>query len=574
MMVSAKKSVLGMKEYVPPTAKRRGMLRLDFNENTRGCSPKVLAALKEIKADDVSIYPDYSGVSKMIAGYVGNGIVSEQTMITNGSDEAIKCIMDTYVECGDEVVMAVPTFDIFRVYATVAGAKIVGVPYGDDMEFPLDEVVSSINERTKVVVIVNPNNPTGTAVSREGILKVVKKAKDSVVLIDEAYLEYYGETCADLVAIYDNVFVIRTFSKAFGLAGLRIGYVLSDERNIASLLKVRSPYSIGADACIAVGAALDDVDFVRDYAREVKKSRKMLFLGLSRLGVKCYPSSANFVLADFGKDADYVWKELFLNNILTRRWPMNERLKNCIRIGAGTSEEAEKVLLIVEAALSKKEAFIFDVDGVLVDVSGSYRRAVKETCEFFLKSEVTADEIQKVKNSGGCNNDWDLSMKIISLRWKNVLRENIVSKFQELYMKYRKDERWLISRDVIDGLSKRYRLGIFSGRPREELIFALRESGMEKYFNAVVAMEDVPVSKGKPEPFGLKLALRMLGCSKGFYAGDTVDDVMAAKGAGLVAVGVLAPLDKSDELKGMLVSFGADFVVDDVNDVLNINGAV
>lgn len=573
MMVRVKKSVLGMKEYVPPTAKRRGMLRLDFNENTSGCSPKVIAALKEIKPDDVSIYPDYSGVTKMIAGYVGNGIVSEQIMITNGSDEAIKCIMDTYVECGDDVVIPVPTFDIFRVYATVAGANIVEVPYDDEMEFPLDDVLSSINERTKVVVIVNPNNPTGTVLSRDGILRIVKKAKDSVVLIDEAYMEYYGETCADLVA-NDNVFVIRTFSKAFGLAGLRIGYVVSDERNIESLLKVRSPYSIGVEACAALGAALDDVEFVNDYAREVRKSRKMLFCGLSKIGVKCYPSSANFVLADFGGDADYVWKELIANNILTRRWLTNERLKNFIRIGAGTSEETEKALLIVEAALSKKEAFIFDVDGVLVDVSGSYRRAVKETCEFFIKREVTKDEIQRVKNSGGCNNDWDLSMKIISERWKNVDREKIISKFQELYMKYRKDEIWLLSRDVIDGLSKRYRLGIVSGRPRKELIFALRESGMEKYFNAVVAMEDVPLSKGKPEPFGLKLALRMLGCTKGFYAGDTVDDVMAAKGAGLKAVGVLPPQDKSDELKGMLVSFGADCVVDDVNKVLNLEGVL
>lgn len=573
-MIKPRKNILDMTRYLPPTDFRKGMLRLDFNENTKGCSLKVVSALWKLTGENISRYPDYFGVAEKIANYVGFGINAENVMVTNGSDEAIKCIMDTYVDAVDVVVILVPTFALFRLYAQVAGAKIVEVPYAADMRFPVDDVISAINDKTKVVVIVNPNNPCGTVILKEDIVKIVDAARNSVVIIDEAYFEYYGETCADLVLRYDNVFVLRTFSKAFGLAGLRVGYLISSRQNILNILKVRSPYSVGVDACVAVSAALTDIGFISDYVTEVKNSRDRLYFGLSKIGLKCVRSFANFVLADFGVSAYYVWRELFLKNILVRRWSDDDKLKNYLRIGTGTVAETKNVLSVIESSLSKKKAFVFDVDGVLVDVSKSYRMAVKKTCEFFVGSSISFGYIQNAKNVGGCNNDWDLCWKIIDDYEVRVSRKEIVDKFQEFYMKYRVNEKWMLSLDVLAKLSLNYRLGIFSGRPRDELIYTLGKFGMEKYFPVVLAMEDASCDKAKPAPDGLNKTMELLGCSEGYYIGDTVDDMIAAKGAGIIAIGALPLQDKSNVLREKLLLSGADFVVDEVNDILKIEGVI
>lgn len=572
MMADVKRCFAKMSQYSPPTGLREGMLRLDFNENTQGCSSRVVSALRKLSAEDISKYPDYAGAAQKVSGYVGFGVGEGNIMLTNGSDEAIKCVMDAYVGPCDEVIIPVPTFALFEVYARICTNEIVKVQYGEDMKFPKQEIISAISEKTKVIVIVNPNNPSGTAASKEDILDIVRASKNAVVLVDEAYFEYYGKTSVELACEYENVVVIRTFSKAFGLAGLRCGYVVSRGKNILNLLKVRSPYSVSRGACAGMAAALSDVEFVEDYVGEVKKSRGMLFLGLSRLGVKCYESFANFVLADFGACAGYVWSELARREgILTRKWD-NEEMRGYIRIGAGTCAEAERVVDALEGIFCKNEAFVFDVDGVLIDISRSYRMAVKMTVEFFLGWQVCMEDIQEVKNMGGFNNDWDLCAKMIQDRGGDVSKEKIVDKFQEYYGKYKGNERWILSKDVILKLEGRYRLGICSGRPRDELVSALRCAGMDEYFSVVVGMEDA--DEQKPSPCGIIKVLEMLGCRRGYYAGDTCDDMIAAKRAGVTGVGVLPPQDKSSFLKKRLFRSGADFVVDDANKICEIEGVM
>lgn len=571
MMADVKKRIAAMSKYSPPTGRREGMLRLDFNENTRGCSSRVVSALRKLSAEDISRYPDYGGAAQKIAEYVGFGVGAGNIMLTNGSDEAIKCVMDTYVGTGDEVIIPVPTFALFELYARICTNEIVKVRYGEDMKFPKQEIISAITEKTKVIVIVNPNNPSGTAACKEDILEIVRASRNAVVLVDEAYFEYYGETCVEHACEYENVVVMRTFSKAFGLAGLRCGYVVSRGKNILDLLKVRSPYSVGSGALRGVIGALSDVGFVEDYAGEVKKSRQILMSGLAKLGIKCYESFANFVLADFGASARYVWSELVRREgILTRKWD-NEEMRGYLRIGAGTCAETDRVLDALRGIFCKKEAFVFDVDGVLIDVSRSYRLAVLRTVEFFCGQRVCMEDIQELKNMGGFNNDWDLCGKMIQDYGGRVPKEKIVEKFQEFYGKYKGNERWILSKDVILKLDCRYRLGICSGRPRDELDFALKRFGMDKYFSVVVGMEDV--DEQKPCPCGIVKVLDALGCLRGYYAGDTCDDMIAAKrAAGVKGAGVLPPQDKSSFLKRRLFQSGADFVVDDVNKICEVKG--
>jgi histidinol-phosphate aminotransferase len=208
--------------------------------------------------------------------------------------------------------------------------------------------------------------------------------------------------------------ITQTFSKAFGLAGLRLGYIVSNEKIIKNLKKVTSPYSVNSLAIIAASAALEDLDFVENYVKEVRESKILLKKELERLGIKTYPSEANFLMIDFGgeRKRNFVYKKLRDRWILVRRvdYPL---LKKCLRIGIGTREQT--ILLINELKdILREKILLFDMDGVLVDVSKSYRLSIKKTAEYFTKQKISFEEIQELKEMKNYNNDWNLTEKIIS----------------------------------------------------------------------------------------------------------------------------------------------------------------
>jgi histidinol-phosphate aminotransferase len=343
-MIKAKESVQRMKPYNPPTAGRVDFVRLDFNENTWGCSPKVVKALKSLSADEISTYPDYGELRKKLAKYLK--VKKGEVFPTNASDEAIKIVMDVYVDNGQEVILPVPTFAMFRFYAEVAGAKINPILYNRDLSFPADKVMKAISNKTKIIVLVNPNNPTGTPIKREDIIRILEKAKNSIVLLDEAYYQFTKESCVDLINEYTNLVILQTFSKAFGMAGLRLGYVVSNKNNIANMLKASSPYSVNVAAVKAAFAAIDDRKYVGYYVKQVKESKKMLYKAFKDLGVKTYPSAGNFILAYLGDKAPDVCSKLRKENILVRNRSNDVMLDGCIRITCG--KKSQTAMLIKE----------------------------------------------------------------------------------------------------------------------------------------------------------------------------------------------------------------------------------
>ncbi|PIN97379.1 MAG: histidinol-phosphate transaminase, partial [Nitrosopumilus sp. CG10_big_fil_rev_8_21_14_0_10_33_7] len=177
-----------MDEYIPPLEGRRGLLRLDFNENTLGPSPKVLEALRNMTDEDLAAYPEYLKFKKQLAAYLE--INENKLLLTNATDEAINVVMQTYVEKGDEVILPVPTFAMFKFYAQAAAAKITEVLYSKNLSFPTEKVLKKISKKTKVIILCNPNNPTGTLIDKKDIVKVLEKAKNSIVMIDEAYNQF------------------------------------------------------------------------------------------------------------------------------------------------------------------------------------------------------------------------------------------------------------------------------------------------------------------------------------------------------------------------------------------------
>jgi len=343
-MIKPRKAIEEMDEYNPPLEGRRGLLRLDFNENTVGCSPRVLEAINNIKEEEIAAYPEYKKFKTRLANSIK--VKPEQLMVTNATDEAIMIIMQTYIEKGDEIILPVPTFAMFKFYAQIVDAKIKEILYTSNLTFPTKKVLNGISKKTKLVVLCNPNNPTGTLIEKKDIVKIVEKAQknDALVLLDEAYYQYSGAECLDLIGKYDNLIIIRTFSKAYGLGGLRLGYIVSNEEIIKNLLKVGSPYSVNTVAMVAASVAIEDMDYVKWYVNEVKKAKRIIYEELKKLKIKTYPTAANFLIAKFPKKADEVEEKLKERGILVRNRTAYPLLRDCLRIGIGTVKQTRQLV--------------------------------------------------------------------------------------------------------------------------------------------------------------------------------------------------------------------------------------
>jgi len=344
--VKPRPAVVAMAPYSPPTAGRAGKLRLDFNENTVGCSPRVVAALKDhLTADGLAVYPEYGEAKAAIARYFR--VRPEQFVFTNGTDEAIQVLLNAYVDHGQEVLLLKPSYAMYRFYAEVAGASIKEVAYPrPGMEFPLQDVLDAITPETRAVLLANPNNPTGTGLSLLGIERILHRARKAVVMVDEAYYEFSGVTALTEIERVPNLFVCRTFSKVFGMAGMRLGCLFSHEANMAMLHKAHSPYSVNSLAVVAAQAAVEDTAYIECYVAEALAARELLCLGLEQLGIRYVPSSANFVLGDFGKRAIEVRDALRGQGILVR--DRSYEAPGCVRITVGTREQTRKLLAALE----------------------------------------------------------------------------------------------------------------------------------------------------------------------------------------------------------------------------------
>lgn len=341
-----RQAVLGMAPYSPPTGNRLDKLRLDFNENTVGCSPRVIDRLRSaLDAGLLTVYPDYARVKATLSAFFR--VSPDELLLTNGTDEAIQVLVNTYVDDGDEVIALRPSYAMYRFYAEVAGANIVEVDYRTPaLAFPLDELLGAITPRTRAVLIANPNNPTGTALSLVGIERILKAAPHAAVLIDEAYYEFFGVTALHLIWKYPQLFVSRTFSKVYGMAALRMGCLFSQAGNVKYLHKAQSPYSVNALAAIAAEAAVADTAYIEDYVSEALAARELLEAGFEKLGIGYVPGAANFVLGYFGGRALEIRDALREKAILVR--DRSYEIPGGVRITVGTREQARRVLAELE----------------------------------------------------------------------------------------------------------------------------------------------------------------------------------------------------------------------------------
>lgn len=340
--LSPRQAVLRMAAYHPPAGGREGALRLDFNENTVGCSPAVIAALeKYANAEAMTMYPEYEASRRELAAFFG--VAESEMLLTNGTDEAIQVLVNTFVDSGDEVLLLKPCYAMYRFYAELAGAVVREVEYRQPgLEFPVEELLSAIGPATKAILVANPNNPTGAATSLDVIAAILERAPHAAVLVDEAYFEFCGITALPLLRAYPNLFVCRTFSKAYGMAAMRIGCLFSSPANAAHLRKAQSPYSVNTLAALAARGAVRDQAYVGDYVRSTLIAREQIVAGLAALGIESYPSQANFVLFQVGQRAIPIRDALRQRGILVR--DRSYELPGCLRVTCGTPAQAARFL--------------------------------------------------------------------------------------------------------------------------------------------------------------------------------------------------------------------------------------
>jgi histidinol-phosphate aminotransferase len=342
-----------MKEYHPPLGSRDA-LRLDFNENTLACSPKVREALGQISAASLTRYPEREPVEALVAAHLG--LAADQVALTNGVDEAIHVLFETFLEAGDELLLPVPTYTMYEIYASATDAQAVEVQAADDLQFPFDRLMAAITPRTKIIAVANPNSPSGSVATREQLVELARRAPHAILLVDEAYFHFHGETVMDLIGSIPNLIVARTFSKAYGLAGLRLGLLAGPADLMRWIRRVLSPYSVNSLALACLPPALEDTAYLDWYVGEVLAARTEFEAALDAANVRRWPSRANFILVEIGsRHAEFV-RLMRAAGVLVRDRSTDPGCDGRVRITIGTREQMNHAIEALNQTLATLRA--------------------------------------------------------------------------------------------------------------------------------------------------------------------------------------------------------------------------
>jgi histidinol-phosphate aminotransferase len=346
-MIRPRKAVERLKKYRPPMEGRAGKLRMDFNENTVGCAPEVVRALRRaLSAEMLTRYPEYGESRETLARYFG--VLPEEMLLTNGTDDAIKAICDAFVDPGDVLLVPAPTFPVYEFFHNVAGGDIARVRYDEHFRFPVEALVAAITEKTRWLALASPNNPTGTEISKPDLRAILEAAPQALVLVDEAYFDYSGETVLPWIRKYENLLVTRTFSKAFGLAALRMGFIFGRPELVELMHRAQNPFQVNSLALLAASIAIRHEEHVKRYVAQVRANRDRVYRWLGSRGIPFVPSAANFILTRVGERAPEIAQRLRAEGILVRDWSYDPHLKGYLRFTIGSLAQTRRLLKELE----------------------------------------------------------------------------------------------------------------------------------------------------------------------------------------------------------------------------------
>ena len=337
--------VEGLQAYSAPLEGRRGLLRLDFNENTIGPSPKVLEALRAIPSDHIAIYPEYDGLREAVLANLGLPLQPDQVGLFNGVDAAIHAICHAYGDRGETLLTTAPTFGYYTPCAQMQGMAIHAIPYeGATFAFPLEAIRDALHDTPRLLLICNPNNPTGTRLAPQRILELAAAAPQTLVVVDELYEAFTGDSVlplADFSAL-PNLLVLRSLAKTAGLAGLRIGFAIGHAAVVDRVSRVTGPYDINSFAVTAAFAALRDQAYVDGYVAEVIEARAWLAEQLRSAGVRHHVEGGNYLLLWPRRDPAAVAQALRTAGILVRSMAGKPLIDGSLRVSIGTQEQMQR----------------------------------------------------------------------------------------------------------------------------------------------------------------------------------------------------------------------------------------
>jgi histidinol-phosphate aminotransferase len=336
-MIRARPTVEALSRYVAPLEGRRGMLRLDFNENTLGPSPRVVAAIRELPPEAYATYPEYDGLAEAYASYAG--LPADQVSIFNGADAAIRAVFDAFGEPGSTLLTTAPTFGYYRPCAEIAGMSIIGVPYERDLSFPWQAFGEALRRRPRICIICNPNNPTSTLIEPGQILELAQSQPDTLFVVDEIYVAYTQKTVLPQASELKNVIVLRSLSKSTGMAGLRLGFACGAPELVERAFRVTGPYDINTFAVTAGKAAIADVEYMQGYVAEVAAAKAWTLKELDRLELRYFSQGGNYLLVWPGLDVVEVERELKARGILVRSMAGKPVIDGSFRLSVGTREQ-------------------------------------------------------------------------------------------------------------------------------------------------------------------------------------------------------------------------------------------
>ena len=341
-----------LKPYTVPAAGRRDYLRLDFNENTLGPSPRVVDAIRSIPPEEIALYPDETVARAAVAKRFSiDGDLD--LVLTSGVDEGIRLVCECFVRPGERILMLEPGYAMYRFYSTLNGSRVEDVTYEDGLRFPERGLRDGMARGCSLLILGDPNNPTGTPVPAGLVGEIATRHPETLVLVDEAYAEFGDGSSLPLLDRHSNLIVARTFSKAYGLAGLRVGVLLGNRETLSWVARMRSPYAVNGPALVALVAALEDDAYMSGYVVEVREARRELVKGLESIGVQSYPSAANFLIARFGETAPAVRRALKKRGVLVRDRSDHPLLQGTLRVGVGTRKHVEACLKAIREALEE-----------------------------------------------------------------------------------------------------------------------------------------------------------------------------------------------------------------------------
>ena len=517
--------------------RNREVIDLSMNEG----EPPSRACLDVLQRHGPALLRKYADPAPLEAAYAAYlGAEPANVLATTGGDDAIDRVLRASLAPGREMVFPTPTFEMVPACARMARADLVPIEY-EWGTLPHDDILDAVNERTGVVAVLTPDNPTGRAFSTASLLRLADALPPEVTLmVDLAYAEFADEDPTAALLEVPRAVMIRTMSKAWGLAGLRIGFAVGAKRRIEPLRGYGGPYALtGPSIAIALDRLQNGVADMRGFVDYVRSRRDRLAQVLRDAGGAPEPSRTNFVLASF-PDARWIQRGMAAQGVLVRHFA---HLPEYVRVTVPRDDAEFRRVERALRCLDRPDALLFDMDGVLADVSRSYREAIARTCASF-GVDAGRGTIEAAKAAGNANDDWALTHRVLADAGVKATPAEVTARFEELYQGtddqpgLRRHETLIPSRELLEKLAARCKLGIVTGRPRADAERFLRDHGARGLFGAVVCREDAPL---KPDPAPVRLALDQLDARTAWMLGDTPDDLRVAAGAGVAPVGVVPP---------------------------------